>query len=197
MEFYVNKNKIDITLENEKTIGDVLRSFEETCAENKATTVSIFVNGVPVNAENFDDYAKLPLTENTKLELETITETEITAAFFQNAEKCREIAQKLEQVPVQLQSNNDREANAIITELADLVSDICHVATFSALFPTKFGALTINDKNLLDFFSDFSAILTDFEHALEDKDSVLTGDLAEYEISPRLIAFADAMEALK
>ena len=29
MNFYVNGNKLDITLENEKTVGDVLKGFEE------------------------------------------------------------------------------------------------------------------------------------------------------------------------
>ena len=31
MEFYVNNEKIDVQLENEKTVGDVLKSFELTC----------------------------------------------------------------------------------------------------------------------------------------------------------------------
>ena len=34
MEFYVNGTKIDVELENEKTIGDVLRGFEEECAKS-------------------------------------------------------------------------------------------------------------------------------------------------------------------
>ena len=38
MEFYVNGTKIDVELENEKTIGDVLRGFEEECAKSNATT---------------------------------------------------------------------------------------------------------------------------------------------------------------
>ena len=54
MEFYVNEEKIDITLENEKTIGDVLRSFEEEASKNDATTIGIKINGSSIPAEEFD-----------------------------------------------------------------------------------------------------------------------------------------------
>ena len=54
MELYVNGSKLDVELENEKTIGDVLKSFEAECEKSKATTVSIYVNGHYVNADDFD-----------------------------------------------------------------------------------------------------------------------------------------------
>ena len=34
MDFYVNGDKIDVQLEDEKTVGDVLKSFEITCEQN-------------------------------------------------------------------------------------------------------------------------------------------------------------------
>ena len=40
------------------------------------------------------------------------------------------------------------------------------------------------------FLSSFSQILVDFEKALIDNDIVLIGDLAEYEIAPRLQSIA-------
>ena len=44
----------------------------------------------------------------------------------------------------------------------------------------------INGMAFSDFFSDFSPILLDFEQALQNNDTVLIGDLSEYEICPRL-----------
>ena len=197
MDFYVNGNKIDITLENEKTIGDILRAFEEECSKNSATTISIFVNGKQVLADNFDTIASQKLLEDTKFELGIVTKQEIAEAFQQEAITCREIATKLEQIPTQLQSGKDKEANVIINQLADIIDTICHTTSLSTLFPDAYGKLCIGEKAITDFFADFATILTDFEHALQAKDTVLTGDLAEYEISPRLIAFADAMEQTK
>ena len=63
MDFYVNGNKIDIKLENEKTIGDVLRAFEEECAKNNATTISIFVDNEQVRADTFDEIAAKALAD--------------------------------------------------------------------------------------------------------------------------------------
>ena len=197
MDFYVNGNKIDIQLENEKTVGDVLRAFEEECARNNATTVSIFVDSVQVRADTFDQAAQKELTENTKIELGIITKQEITDMFLQDAQTCRDVAAELEQVPVQLQSGKDRDAHLIISHLADLVDSICHTSSLSALFPETYSKVSIGGKKIADYFADLSAMLTEFEHALQSKDTVLVGDLAEYELSPRLIAFADAMEVLK
>ncbi len=195
MDFYVNGNKIDISLENEKTVGEVLKAFEEECAKNKATTVSIFVDDKQITAEDFDEIAKVEIKDSTKIELGVISENDVNEAFANEAKLCRQIAQELEQVPVNLQSGKDKEASIIITRLADLVDNICHTASLSALFPETYGSIKIEDKTFSEYFADLSAILGDFEKALTDKDSVMTGDLAEYEISPRLIALADALEA--
>ena len=41
MDFYINDEKIDITLEEEKTVGDVLKSFEITCEENETAVIGL------------------------------------------------------------------------------------------------------------------------------------------------------------
>ena len=47
-----------------------------------------------------------------------------------------------------------------------------------------------------DFFADFQPILKDFEDALKNNDTVTVGDLAEYEICPRLISIAETLEKM-
>ena len=51
----------------------------------------------------------------------------------------------------------------------------------------------MDGKDLSDFFEDFYGILKDFEQALSEKDTVTVGDLAEYEISPRLQQIIDSL----
>ncbi len=194
MELFINGNKVDITLENEQTVGDVLKSFEEECARNEATTVSIVLNGHLVSANEFEETAKTPLDDNTKLELAVISKSDIITSFKSSAEKAGKIAAQLSQIAVKFQGGKDAEANAIIASLADLIDEICNASTLSALFPDIYVKIKINEKPINQFFQEFQPVLSDFEKAIESKDTVMIGDLAEYEISPRLTELAKALE---
>ena len=102
----------------------------------------------------------------------------------------------MENVPLALQTGKDNEANGDIKILANAVEDFCHTATFASLFE-EFSLIRVEEKPLSEFFADFSPILEDFEEALKTGDTVGIGDLAEYEICPRLKSLADALEEIK
>ena len=68
MEFYVNNEKIDVQLENEKTVGDVLKSFELTCEQNNAAVIGININNKTITADIFDEESKKELSDDTKIE---------------------------------------------------------------------------------------------------------------------------------
>src|SRR5574344_1032076 len=121
MELFANGIKLDITLENEKTVGDVLRSFETEAAKNNATTVAIVLNGKLIAAGDFEKAASEPLADDTKIELTVISQSDVAQDFEAEAAQCLALADKLEQIPGQLQSGKDKEANGIITVLADLI----------------------------------------------------------------------------
>lgn len=194
MELFVNGEKLDIQLENEKTIGDVLKSFEEECEKNGMATVTIAVDGENISADAFDSTAARPLSGSTRIELGVVSILAIKEAFKEHAKAAGEISEQLKTISAKFQSGKDKEANTIITGLADLVDNICHTASLSALFPEEFSETKIDGKTFAEFFADFSPVLKDFEQAIESKDTVMTGDLAEYEISPRLDQFIDSME---
>lgn len=196
MEFYVNNEKLDIILENEKTVGDVLKSFEEECQKNNATTVNITLNGAVVSAADFEEACTKPIAEDTKLELIIISQEDIHCSFQSMAKECDELAANMMDLPAKLQSGKDKEATNFITLLADFIDKFCHTASLSALFPSVYKNISIDGKPLNDFFADFSQILTDFEQAISSKDTVLMGDLAEYEISPRLTSIASSIKEL-
>lgn len=196
MEFYVNDEKLDIQLEDEKTVGDVLKSFEEEFSKNNATTVNIILNGKNVDAGSFDEYTKKPASEIEKLELSVVSQDEVQNSFEEEAKECDALAKKLLEIPEKLQAGKDKEANEMITLLADFIGKFCHTASLSSLFPEKYSNLKIDEKSVGEFFADFTQILSDFEQALSSKDTVLIGDLAEYEISPRLTAIADSIKEL-
>ncbi len=194
MELYVNGSKLDVKLENEKTIGDVLRSFEAECAKTAATTVSICIDGKNISAAEFDEAAAKELKPDTKIELGVVNQVFVEEAFKSERLLCLDISEKLKSVSVKFQSGKDGEANSIIVMLADLIDGVCHTASLATLFPEKFSGVKIDGKTFSEFFAELSPILKDFEQAIASKDTVMTGDLAEYEISPRLEQLASALE---
>ncbi|MCR5613151.1 hypothetical protein [Treponema sp.] len=196
MEFYVNGQKLDITLQDEKTVGDVLRAFEVSCEQNKLATVAVSVNEKNIGADEFDSILENPLEENTKIDVSVVSELAISENFKQSAKEMSDIVELLKEIPVEMQSGKDAKAKQTIIKLSDVMNAFCSTVTWSSLFPETFGEIKIEDKKLSDFLNDFSPILKDFSEALENSDSVLIGDLAEYEICPRLESLSKALESL-
>lgn len=196
MKLKVNGEDVDITLDNEKTVGDFLKSFESEADKNQATTTKIKLNGKTIQADDIDSILDIELTEDTVIELDVVSKPTVIESFHNCASNFEEIDSKLPEISVLLQSGKDREASDIINSLAVAMSDFVHVARMSALFPELYQQISIEGNNLQAFFEEFSPILKDFEQAMESKDSVTVGDLSEYEISPRLKNVIQALQTL-
>ncbi len=196
IEFYINGQQVEVQIEDEQTIGDVLRSFEATCEENEAAVIGISVNNKTITADIFDEEAQKPLNTNVKFEFSIITKPEIKASFEKLSELFAELAAQMEEVPVALQSGKNLEVSESIKKLADSIEQFCHIATLSSLFPDSFKNISLNGMNFKDFFADFSPILKDFEDALQNNDTVMLGDLSEYEICPRLKEISNALKRI-
>jgi hypothetical protein len=194
MDLFVNGTKVDVTLENEKTIGDVLRSFEMNCEQDNAAVIGINVDEKKVDADSFDSYAEKPLTENTKIEFSVITKEAVGESFKRLSTLFNTLAERMEQIPIDLQSGRGKEVSESITQLADNIELFCHTAALSSLFPETYKSILINNKPFSDFFADFTPILSQFEEALLSNDTVLVGDLSEYEICPRLKTISKVLE---
>lgn len=196
MDFFVNGEKLDITLQGEKTIGEVLQSFEVSCEQNKLATVGLAINGKNINAEEFESVLQQELKDDTKIETSVISETAVKESFNLTAKEINDVIELLKNVPVEMQSGKDAHAKQTIIKLSDVMNAFCNTVTWSSLFPETFGNIKIGDLSLSDFLSDFSPILKDFSDALENTDSVLIGDLAEYEICPRLESLSHTLGSL-
>lgn len=193
MDFFVNNEKIDVSLENEKTVGAVLTAFEKEFAASEATTVAVVLDGENISADNLDSVSGKLISECSKLELTAVNASEIGEAFKIASDDLSKLADELEGVPVLMQSGKEKDANELIKRTADEIANFCHIVALSTLFPEKYGKMNVDGKPFAEFFAEFSPILKDFENALESKDTVLTGDLAEYELTPRIRAIADAV----
>ncbi len=196
IEFYINGQQVEVQIEDEQTVGDVLRSFEKTCEENDAAVIGISVDGKQITADIFDSEAQKALGKDTKFEFSIVTINDIKASFQKLSTLFSELAAQMEEVPVALQSGKNQEVSESIKKLADNIDQFCHIATLASLFPETFKETSVNGMNFKDFFADFSPILKDFETALQNNDTVMLGDLSEYEICPRLKDISKALQTL-
>lgn len=186
MELFINGIKIDAQIEHEKTLQEVLSYFEEEGIKNNATIVKIVVNGNELSAEKLDSEFGKPLTEINTLEISTICESDIVTAMKNFAIQLSTVCTGLEQIPINLQTNKDIEVNTVISSFANSFDTLCHLISLTALFPARFNEFRIDEMDINEYLEDFSPMLKDFETALKNKDTVLIGDIAEYEIMPRL-----------
>ncbi len=196
MKLSVNGQAIDITLENEKTVGDVLKSFESEMEKNEATTVKIVLDGKEIASSDFDAILNKELTDNTTIDFGVVSKVELISSLHVLSDNFSTLSEKLQNIPVLLQGGKDKAASEIIEELATSCNNFCHIGTMTMLFPDIYGKLLIEGSKLEDFFKEFLPILSDFETALKDKDTVTLGDLSEYEIVPRLQNIVDAIKAV-
>jgi hypothetical protein len=196
MQFFINDEEIDVTLENEKNAGDILRGFEAELEESGATIINIELNGNTIPAEEIDSLSLIPINEVEILKLTVLAQSDIMRSFKEISTTFREFAPKLEDIPVLLQTGKDNQVHALVKKFADTFDSFCRTVTLSSLFPEEFCSMTIAGQDISSFLAEFSPILADFETALTDHDTVLIGDLAEYEIMPRLLAIAESGERL-
>lgn len=194
IQFFINGEEIDVKLEGEKTIGDVFKSFELTCEENNAAVIGISIDDNIITAENFDSYAEKELSKDNKFEFSIVTEDSIKESFTKLAELFNQLSIKMQEIPVDLQNGKNLEAIESIKKLADSIDQFCHIAALASLFPETFNKTLINGMDFKVFFDEFSPILLDFEEALKNNDTVLIGDLSEYEICPRLQEISTALK---
>ena len=167
IEFYINGQQVDVQIEDEQTIGDVLKSFESTCEENDAAVIGISVDGKQITADIFDEEAAKALGKDTKFEFSIVTKNEIKASFEKLSELFAELAAQMEGVPVALQSGKNLEVSESIKKLADSIDQFCHIATLASLFPETFTNTNLNGMNFKEFFADFSPFVQDLKISLK------------------------------
>lgn len=196
MDFYINGEKADISLETEKNIGDVFKSFEIICEENNAAVIEISVDGEKVNADMFEKVSEKPIKENTKLEFTIITKNQIFETLKQSAEDFKELSNQMTEIPAAMQSGRSADVHKTIILLADKIEAFCRTSSLAFVFD-EYAGIKVGEQALKDFFNDFLPILSDFENALKTNDTVGIQDIAEYEIKPRLDSLTETLEGLK
>jgi hypothetical protein len=110
-----------------------------------------------------------------------------------------ETAKRLEDLPLDMQTGNDSKAAETIAIFLSLLEKIFRLLFLFKYFKTDIESIEVpsmncpEKQNLKDYIGEFSAALKELISAFENKDTILVGDLAEYELAPRLRCLCDVL----
>ena len=128
---------------------------------------------------------------------ERLRETQDPRLEIENCEDfVKSIAQRMEELPLDMQTGKDLRA----AETIQLFSRTCE-KLFRFFFISKLEGLVmesflIDEIPVISFLEEFNSALNELSSAYEKQDTVVTGDIAEYELAPRVIKFHTALKNL-
>lgn len=103
-------------------------------------------------------------------------------------------AEELRELPVYLQTGREDRAMKAVLLFIEIFNKVIRIMPLLAAEGLSVDGIRIEGQELPLFYSSFNEVLRKLSGALEDKDSVLIGDLAEYEVAPRMSEFFGAIE---
>jgi hypothetical protein len=168
MDIYINGQKADITLDKEKTLGDVLTGLEAALSGDGAVIAEISLDGSKISDytgvfdREIEGLKRLDLTaEQPEQELEALRPSLMS------------LAERMEELPLDFQTGKEAHASETMVIFSRTVQSLVRLLAL------------LHNKEELDGWKDLIAELSD---AYKNEDMISAGDLAEYEIAPRLRA---------
>ena len=104
---------------------------------------------------------------------------------------------RLEEVPILLQTGKEREAMQMViafTELGEKLNRLYPLLT--AREDEDLSSRTIRDLPFDSFYQELNGHLRELTEAIEAEDTIMIGDLLEYEIAPKLADLVEAIDRL-
>lgn len=106
----------------------------------------------------------------------------------------RSQAADLAELPVLLQTGKDERAMRIVLLFIETFNKVIRLIPELRRRGFDTDALRVEGSSLPEFYASFNEVLRSLSRAFEDKDAVQIGDLAEYEVAPRMASFFAAIE---
>jgi hypothetical protein len=117
-----------------------------------------------------------------------------------------EVSKRLEELPLDIQTGKDIKAAETITLFSSLAEKIFRIIFLyrqyginieTIMVPAAEANVNLKDYNLKDYIDEFNTALKELVSAYENNDTVLVGDLAEYELAPRLLCLSGILADFK
>jgi len=97
-----------------------------------------------------------------------------------------EICARLEDLSLDIQTGKDARAAETIRAFSGVAEKIFRIFNMLKLAGFPVGEITVENAPITTYITDFGTALRELLAAYEQHDTVLVGDLAEYEMAPRL-----------
>jgi hypothetical protein len=133
---------------------------------------------------------KIPPEKVLPVITERIRELQDPAAEIRAASPAiSEISKRLEDLPLDVQTGKDARAAETIALFSGVTEKL-----FRLLHILRRGGIAV--ESIGGFLDEFGSAVKELHSAYTNKDTVLVGDLAEYEIAPRLLEFSSLLGGL-
>jgi len=196
MDILINGNKIDYTIEKEKNLGEILGAIESLCEESGMTITGIRVDGSTFEADTLDPlFARDPSGIST-IELDTINSQDIIGMLRDFGNRMSGFVPQLKEIPVQLQTGKDMTVLETIHRFSLDLQGLYQVLPLIPLAGLPGESSTVDGIPFGEYPSELAPVLSELIKALEIKDTVLAGDLSEYELAPRIERLGMALSAV-
>lgn len=190
MEIFINGTNIDFKLENEKTIGEVLGQLEKACEQDGMTITSVKTDGRNLSPEELDAFFLKEIDSVKNMEIETLSGKEVLLIAKEKGALFCDIAEKLENIPVLLQTGKEIEAMKSLELFSSEMQKLKTILPLLPLAGIDEDKLLIEGLNPGEYAAGLFPFLEEITKAIEQNDTVTIGDIAEYEIAPRVAAIS-------
>ena len=96
------------------------------------------------------------------------------------------ICLRLEELPLDLQTGKDTRAADTISLFSGVTEKILRIINVLKMEGYPVGEVSVNNMPINAYIAEFDSVLRQMLNAYEQRDIILVGDLAEYEMAPRL-----------
>ena len=106
----------------------------------------------------------------------------------------KSIAERMEKLPLDMQTGKDQKAAETIQLFSRVGEKLFRIFFMLKREGLSLDAFMVDELPARSFMEEFNAALTELSAAYEKRDTVLVGDLSEYELAPRLLKFFFALK---
>ncbi len=196
MKIRINGQDLSYSIENETTVGEILGAIETECEKNGMTVTEISFDGKKLDAAELDSFFAKPPAEVDEVNLTAISGARITSMFAAIGAQLADLVPRLSDIPVLLQTGKDDQVMGAIGDFSSTIEDLYRLLPLGSVAGIPEERLTVEGEPLAQYQAELTPLLRDLVGALEQKDTILVGDLAEYEIAPRIQRIGAVLSAL-
>lgn len=194
MVIKINGEELAYTLEGEKTIGEVLGGIEAACRQAHETVVDVQVDGKQLTAAELDRLFAQSPDSGITIDLSTVSGESIRRYMQELVKELLAYAEEFEQIPVYMQTGKDSKVLTLLETFSVKLHDLYRSFLLPEVTELPLD-LRIDDKPLDSYQKEINALMQDIVSAIEEKDIIQIGDLAEYELAPLVKALVNGVSS--